>query len=271
VVLNADDPQIAFLARGLKAKVLFFGLNDPSSYLTEHDYATDSTYCLNCGGKLSYEGIYFSHLGNWYCGKCLEKKPTPTLSSWEYPLEGVYNRYNTLAAVLIGKTLSIEDETIKNALRNFKPAFGRLEEIEINGKKLKILLSKNPTGFNESLRTAISNNPKTIILALNDRIPDGRDISWIWDVDFEMIPDDTRIIITGDRAFDLGLRLKYARWQPKNGKSQRQKSNIRIHENTTEAIKVGLEEIAKGETLYILPTYSAMLEIRKVIGGRKIL
>lgn len=265
VVLNADDPQVADLSKNLKAKVSFFGLADSSLYLPAPDYATDSTYCLNCGNKLSYEGIYFSHIGNWHCDKCSEKRPALNISSWEYPLEGVYNRYNTLAAVLGAKSLGIEDEAVKKSLKNFKPAFGRQEQIEINGKKLKILLSKNPTGFNESLRTAISKNPKTIVLALNDRIPDGRDISWIWDVDFEMIPKDTKIIITGDRAYDLGLRLKYL------DRSQIGNSKPDIFESVAQAVKTGLDKTEISGTLYILPTYSAMLEIRKVIGGKKIL
>ena len=274
VVLNADDAQIAYLGKDLKAKVLYFGLEDSSLFLGKIPHAADSIYCLSCESKLEFKGVYFSHLGLWQCKKCGEKRPKPTLSDWQWPFDGIYNRYNTLAAVLTAKSLGIKEKKIQSALEKISPAFGRGEEFIIKGKKAKLLLSKNPTGFNVSIRRIIKSQAKVILLALNDRIPDGRDVSWIWDVDFEeLVSEVDHLIISGDRAYDLGLRIKYAlkAQEHKNIKTLEHNSKFKIFQELEKAIFNGLQSIEKNETLYILPTYSAMLEIRKILGGRKIL
>lgn len=270
VILNADDPQIAYLGKDLKAKVFHFGLNDPKITLKVRQHAMDTVYCPNCGTRLEFSRIYFSHLGQWRCSGCKIGRPKLDLTRWEWPLPGVYNRYNTLAAVLTGKTLGKEETVIKKALTGFKPAFGRMEEFEMEGKKIRILLSKNPTGFNESIRVVNEEKGKVVLLVLNDRIPDGRDVSWIWDADFEELGGVESIIVSGDRAFDMGLRIKYS---IKNEKLKMKNYNgkFKIIENLAEAILEGLRVMGGGETFYILPTYSAMLEVRKIISGRKIL
>lgn len=265
IILNADDPHIAFLGKNLTAKVLYFGLSDHSIFLKKMEHAVDSVYCPNCGKKLNFAGVYFSHLGIWNCPSCGAKRPTLDLSSWNYLLAGVYNRYNTLAAVLVGKVTGVEEREIGKALANFRPAFGRQEELDVNGKKVRILLSKNPAGFNECIRTLkeFSGEKKTIMVVLNDRTPDGRDVSWIWDVDFENIADYAGyLIVSGERVYDLALRLKYSGFD---------QDKTLINADLRGAIKSGLTKIKKGETLYILPTYSAMLEVRKIVGRRKIL
>lgn len=282
IIFNADDPLIAYLGKavnsrpGLEANTFYFGLDEPKLFQKQMEHATDSIFCLNCGNRLAYEGTYFSHLGIWKCHKCGEKRPTLDLKTWPSSLPGIYNAYNTLAAVSVAKQLSIPDRIIKKSLSGFAPAFGRQEEFKINGKRIKIFLSKNPTGFNQSLKTVISLGAKNILLVLNDRIPDGRDVSWIWDVDFEMLPNDILITVSGDRVYDLALRIKYsqksqissASWRIK---SQNQISKLKIFENLKQGIDEGLKRINHEETLYILPTYSAMLEIRKILKGRKIL
>ncbi len=248
-ILNADDPLIAHIAKKSKLPTRYFGLNDPKAYLPKMEHATDSIFCLNCGGRLTYQGLYYSHIGIWHCEQCGEKRPDPDISSWNYPLPGLYNRYNTLAAVGVAKALRVPDSLIKKALTGFAPAFGRQEEFTIDGKKVRIFLSKNPAGFNEALRTVIGLGAKNFLFVLNDRIPDGRDVSWIWDVDFEMLPKTSRVTVSGDRALDMALRLKYAEIKA--------------------AVKP-LEEAVRGAT-WILPTYSAMLEVRKILTGKKIL
>ena len=282
VILNADDPQIAYLGKKLKAKTIYFGIDKPDKFLPEVEHATDSTYCLSCGAKLEYKGIYFSHLGLWSCSRCGNTRPKPQLKGWTSILPGLYNEYNTLAAVAVVKSLGVKDTAIREGLEDFVPAFGRQEEFERNGKKIKIFLSKNPAGFNASLRTVLEIKPKTLLLVLNDRIPDGRDVSWIWDVDFEMIPDKTKIVVSGDRVYDMALRIKYIMKQPArnpdligiadaggfNNETIRQ---LVVKENLKEAIYAGLKEVGKGEILYILPTYSAMLDVRKILTGKKIL
>ena len=305
LILNADDPQIAHLGIRLShprldrgsadsrlrgndkeksfqlrsdSNVLYFGVNDKKHFLKQKEHATDSTFCLNCGGRLVYEGIYYSHIGVWKCVGCGEKRPQPDLSVWDSPMPGLYNQYNTLAAVSVAKALDIKDNIINQALQRFKPAFGRQEEFTINvptspglreaSKQVKLFLSKNPAGFNASLRTVLELNPKTVLLVLNDRIPDGRDVSWIWDVDFEILTQDKhKIIVSGDRVYDLALRMKYA-FQQYNNLAMQQ---LIIKENLAEAIETGLKSIKPEGTLYILATYSAMLEVRKILTGKKIL
>ncbi len=265
LILNADDPQIAFLGKGFNGKVLHFGLDDKTLALTTHQHAVDSTYCLSCGSKLTYKTTYYSHVGEWECKNCEEKRPKLNVSDPPaYPLSGVYNRYNTLAAVLVAKSNNVSNQTIEQSLKSFKPAFGRQEILEVNGKKVQIFLSKNPASFNQSLRTIAELNAKNLLIVLNDRIPDGRDVSWIWDVDFEeYISDKMDVSVSGDRAFDMALRLKYAHPHVKKVDT--------YYPLQDKGIEATLAKVAPNETLYILPTYSAMLEVRKILTGKKIL
>src|SRR3989344_4616630 len=204
LILNADDPQISYLSFHLEGvNVKYFGI-DSKNKTEKTQHASDSTYCPNCGKKLTYGSVYFSHLGDWKCEKCDFKHPKDTFAKYFiYPLAGMYNQYNTNAAVLLATQIGIDEKTINSALENFKPAFGRQEDINIDSKKIKIFLSKNPTSFNESLRTIADLNAKNLLIVLNDRIPDGRDVSWIWDVDVEeYIKSLKTLIISGDRAYD---------------------------------------------------------------------
>ncbi|MGH7245767.1 MAG: DUF1727 domain-containing protein, partial [Candidatus Levyibacteriota bacterium] len=141
------------------------------------------------------------------------------------------------------------------------PAFGRQEKILINGKTIEIFLAKNPTSFNQSLETIAALKAKHVLFALNDRIPDGRDVSWIWDIDFEEYRNTfSSITVSGERVFDLALRLQYADIRMTN-----------IEFRLGLAIQKALDTIPQGQTLFILPTYSAMLDVRKIVTGKKIL
>lgn len=266
LILNADDPQIAYLASRLKdVNVKYFGINSINK-INNIQHSADSTYCPKCGEKLIYNSIYFSHLGDWSCKKCYFKHPLKTFtSSPVYPLPGIYNEYNANAAALLAKEIGFNDGEIKSSLRNFKPAFGRQEILNINGKKVQIFLSKNPTSFNESLRTIMELKAKDLLIILNDRIPDGKDVSWIWDIGFEeFVPKFKNITISGDRVYDMGLRIKYSQAAIHN-------SLFIIQDNLEKAITLALQKTSKSETLYILPTYSAMLEVRRILTGKKIL
>lgn len=259
VIVNCDDPHLSFIGSQLKTKVKYFGIEDPSLFLSKMQHATDTIYCPNCGGRLTFAGVYFSHLGKWACGHCSFTPPKEDVTSadFESPIEGVYNIYNTLAAALTAEILGIRKEEIKKGLTAFTPAFGRMETIVSMGRRVKILLSKNPTGFNESLRTVAASKDKgPVLLILNDRIPDGRDISWIWDVDFEEYRKFPKYLVSGDRVYDMALRLKYADIR-----------EVMITQNIREA----LLSVKENEVLWILPTYSAMLDVRKELVGRKIL
>lgn len=260
LILNADDPQVAFLGKS-NSNVLYFGI-DSKNKTEKAQHASDSSNCPDCGGKLTYSSTYFSHLGDWSCKKCGFKHPEKTITTSPiYPLPGAYNEYNTNAASLLAQVLSFNKEKVISSLKDFKPAFGRQEKLSINGKKVQIFLSKNPTGFNESLKTIASLKAENLLIVLNDRIPDGRDVSWIWDVDFEDFSSQFKnVTVSGDRAFDMGLRLKYAEFK-----------NFNTAEDLPKATKTAIDKTPASETLYVLATYSAMLEVRKILTGKKIL
>ncbi len=266
VILNADDPEVAYLKRNLKTNVLSFDVAEKKQTNDLSVDAVDSVYCPNCQKRLTYSSVTFSHLGNWLCTNCSFKKPKADLSQvTSYPLSGTYNKYNTHAALLTAEAVGIDREKALSALSGFQPAFGRQEKISIGNKFVQIFLSKNPIGFNESLRTVREQDPKTILLLLNDRVADGKDVSWIWDIDFEtLIPKETTVIISGDRAYDMAVRLKYTH-------ASQKASQERVEEKLEDAIRKGLEMTRESETLYILPTYTAMLDARKILKGRKIL
>jgi lipid II isoglutaminyl synthase (glutamine-hydrolysing) len=275
ILLNADDPTLSSLGQQLKQKVLYFGLNEPELYLNEIPHAVDSIYCPSCGHLLDYQGVYLSHLGDYQCPSCGFKKSETNLDSREWPqiLIGVYNKYNTLAAGLLAQQLGIDSNHICETIKNFKAAFGRAEELDIDGKKVRILLSKNPVGMNETIR-AVNNinkasNSGVTLLILNDRIPDGTDVSWIWDVDTEeLVQLGGTLIVSGDRTYDMALRLQYS--SPEIITEQSNFTLI-VQENLHQAINIALKHTSTQETLHIIPTYSAMLEVREILVGRKIL
>lgn len=266
VIANADDPLISAICEHLKAKKVYIGLENPSLYRKTMQHATDTIYCPRCGTRLTYDGFYYSHLGKWACGSCGFTHPDVVISDKDYlsPIEGIYNKYNTITSATVGECIGLDSSTIQYALSLFIPAFGRMERMLARGKKVRIVLSKNPTGFNESLQTYLdSKDIGPVLLLLNDRIPDGTDVSWIWDVDFELLDGQKReIIVSGDRTYDMAIRLKYALTDMRF---------ITVTDNLLSAIDVALSKIGKHETLWILATYSAMLDVRKIITGKSIL
>ncbi len=260
VFANADDPLISHVATAAPNHIYF---SIPSKLKTSRSlsHAVDSTTCPKCNSSLDYLSISYSHLGNYFCPSCSYSNPRS--SHYEIPsmLLGTYNQYNLNAAALVLKQIfEFKEKEILSSLSSLKPAFGRQEEVDINGKKVMYLLSKNPTGFNESLRVAIENKSSSLLILLNDRIPDGRDISWIWDVDFEILKRSKIIVaVSGDRAYDMANRLLFA------GVTHE------VFEKPENAFKNALKNTMEGQRLTILPTYSAMLEIRKLISGKSIL
>lgn len=264
VIINADDPHLSSIGKRLTVPVRYFGIDNPKLYLPRMQHATDTIYCPECGSRLSFDGVYFSHLGSWTCPECHFCHPKMQIVSTDVscPLEGVYNIYNVMAATLAGMCVGVSLSVIRKKMATFTPAFGRMETLVINGTSIRILLSKNPTGFNESLRTYKDSKGKgPLLLVLNDRIPDGTDVSWIWDVDFEMLDARRKIIVSGDRALDMGVRMKYGGLM----------STVSIEAHLHTALNRLLDSVKKGETGWILATYSAMLDVRKILIGKKIL
>lgn len=272
IILNGDDPTLAYLGQQLPQRVLLFGLSEPEAYLDEIPHAVDSIYCPHCGHSLEYKGVYLSHQGDFHCPSCGFSKGHLAIDSRKWPqvLIGIYNKYNTLAAVLAAQEIGIDTTTILDTIKNFQAAFGRAEELEVAGKHVRILLSKNPVALNETIRAVnqikSAGGSSTTLMVLNDRTPDGTDVSWIWDVDTEkLVEKGGVVVVSGDRVYDMALRIHYSR---KDGDHS---CKLIIKEDLQEAINTALEHTPIGETLHILPTYSAMLEVRGLLTGRKIL
>mgnify|MGYP006274865997 CR=1 FL=1 len=272
VILNADDPTLCHLGQNLRQTVLFFGLNQPQLYLEAIPHAVDSIYCPVCGASLNYKGVYLSHLGDYHCSSCGFAKAKLDINSqdWGQILVGVYNKYNTLAAALTAQTLNISPPLIKQTIQTFRAAFGRAEELNVKGTPVRILLSKNPVGMNETIRTVneikAQGQAETVLLVLNDRAPDGTDVSWIWDVDTEqLVAQGGTIVVSGDRVYDMALRIQYSQ-EILNHPDL----NLIIKANLKQAVDTALKATPPQHTLHILPTYSAMLEVRQLLTGRKI-
>lgn len=270
VVLNSDDPTLNHLGQNLSQTVRFFGLSEPQLYLKEIPHAVDSIYCPRCGASLDYQGVYLSHLGDYTCPSCGFTKNTPALDSqdWGQILIGVYNKYNTLAAGLLAQEIGVSRPAIDETVRTFKAAFGRAEELTVQGKHVRILLSKNPVGLNETIRAIqgvqLQGKSSVTLMVLNDRTPDGTDVSWIWDADMEPLTEQGgTIVVSGDRVFDMALRIKYSA-QPDDLK-------LIVKPDLENAIATAIAQTPANETLHIVPTYSAMLEVRKRLTGREIL
>jgi lipid II isoglutaminyl synthase (glutamine-hydrolysing) len=277
LVVNGDDPALAHLGQQLEhgvnpKPVKYFGLSEPELYLDEIPHAVDSIYCPSCGTALDYQGVYLSHQGDFDCPKCSFTKSELSIDSREWPqvLIGIYNKYNTLAAITVMQAIGIGKPVILDTISTFQAAFGRSEEVVYNGKKVRILLTKNPASMNETIRAVSqvnrSGSSAVSLMVLNDRTPDGTDVSWIWDVDTEkFVNAGGTIVVSGDRVYDMALRLEYSKTDPHSG------CKIIVKENLKEAIDTAIELTQPQETLHIIPTYSAMLDVREIITGKKIL
>jgi UDP-N-acetylmuramyl tripeptide synthase len=287
-VLNADDPLIADLGRDREERprpgVVYFGIEDAAQALPELQHAFDAKHCRRCGHPYAYERAFVGHLGHYSCPNCGAERPRPEVAATEIelrgmegsralvrtpageirlelPLPGLYNVYNALAAVAAGLRLGVAPERIAAALGEMRAAFGRVETIEVAGKPVSILLIKNPAGANEVLRTLrleAGEQQLDLWLALNDRIADGRDVSWVWDADFELLAARVRrVVCAGTRAAEMALRLKYAGWPT---------DSIEV----VPGIEASLDRAVAGagERLFALPTYTALLELRKLLADR---
>ena len=282
-VVNADDPLIANLARG-RQHVLRFGVDDVAAARERLPHAADSKYCVDCGAPYDYEAAYVGHLGAYACRRCGNGRPpldvlarairfealegstfelvTPAGStSVRLALPGLYNVYNALAAASLALVLGASLDEIQAGLERFRAAFGRFERIGVGDRTVLMLLVKNPAGANEAVRTLVDGGPPPVaVVALNDEIADGRDVSWIWDVDFEpLVGALDRVVATGSRAHELGLRFKYGGMDP---------ARIEILPELDRALDRGLELTLPGGELPILPTYTAMLALRRIVADR---
>jgi UDP-N-acetylmuramyl tripeptide synthase len=298
LVLNADDPLLADLGRE-RPDAVYFGVDDDTLALPGMAHAADAKHCRRCGAPYSFDAIYLGHLGHYHCDSCGQRRPSPSVNAHEVTLEGVrassftlvtpkgearvalqlpglYNVYNALAAAALAVALEVPLESIVRGLGEARPAFGRGERVLLspttasNGagappgaqRELRILLIKNPAGANEILRTlALEPGEHDLLAVLNDNIADGRDVSWIWDADFELLTERVRVVTcSGTRAADLALRLKYAGLDPRR---------IRLMSDLPRALEqAAADRPHEDAPLYALPTYTAMLALRELLVRR---
>jgi UDP-N-acetylmuramyl tripeptide synthase len=245
-------------------------------------HAADSKHCRNCGHAYEYEAVYLGHMGRYRCPSCGRTRPEPQVAATSValegmegsrvelrtprgelalrlPLPGLYNVYNAVAAVAAALELDVPLATVGEALEGFGGAFGRVETIPVDGRRVSILLIKNPAGANEVLRTLLLEDGQLDLwMALNDSIADGRDISWIWDADFEVLAGRVRrVTCSGTRAEEMALRLKYAGIDAELG----------VEHDLGESLDSAVANAA-GERVYALPTYTALLELRDLLADR---
>lgn len=269
IFINGDDPQLYYIGTKLSQKIQYFGIGKKLMKLKYVPNDVDSIYCPVCLTLLKYNQLSYAHLGDFYCPNCQFKRTEVndfSKTNISYPMSGLYNVYNTNAVLLLIKSLiNIKIKDINKWLKEFVPTFGRQEEIIYKNRKVFILLSKNPAGFNQSIQTVremIKNKRANFLIVLNNKIPDGLDVSWIWDVDFKPIFDvANNVYVSGDRVYDINLRLKY----------ENSKNSIDTFEDLSDAVESIINKTKEEERLFILPTYSAMLEVRKILLGRKLL
>ena len=293
VVVNADDPTLAAISDRLQARRVCFGLDesDPRLRLPTLPHAVDATVCRRCGHDLAYDALYSAHLGAWRCPSCGNQRPrldvvgrgivldgvdalrlavdvsapnqAPRRLDLAIAVPGLYNAYNAVAAVAAATAFGIADEVVTGALGRFRSAFGRIERVSYKGRVLVLALVKNPVGFNETLRmltAATDGLTVPTLIAINDLFADGRDVSWLWDVDFELLADgDAPLFSAGLRGADMANRLKYA------GVSS---ERIRpLPSDLAAALDSFVDALPVGQTGYLLPTYTAMLELRRILAG----
>jgi UDP-N-acetylmuramyl tripeptide synthase len=283
LVANGDDPQLGEIATERPGSVVF-GLDDPRHASPDLQHAADSKWCVRCGTPYVYAAAYIGHLGDYRCLACGHARPPLDLLAREIELNGLdsvsfrldtpegsahvelqvpglYNVYNALAAASLARALGASLDAVVSGLQGFSAAFGRFERIQLDERSLLVLLIKNPAGANEVVRTIVAGGaPRLLLVALNDEIADGRDVSWIWDVDFEpLLARLERLIATGERAAELALRFKYA-GLPEDA--------IEVVPSLETALDRGLALTPPGEELAALPTYTAMLALRDLVARR---
>ncbi len=277
LVLNADDPTLAYLGKNVHCKVIYFGIEDRKLLNKDVPLAVDNIRCPSCGANLKYSGYFISHQGHFECPQCNFSRPKPDIVADKIKLSqnksefdlvdksgfsldltnnvpGLYNIYNCLSSYAALKAANFSLDSFSLTVHDFRPVFGRAEKLSHQGRNIVVALAKNPTGFNEIINTYLKNGPQTVLILINDLIADGRDVSWLWDVNFEQLTDiKHKFLTSGIRGADMALRLKYAGL-----------TNFENIVDVGDALDKGLAEIPQNDTLLIIPTYTAMLGLKKL-------
>ncbi|ABO50526.1 domain of unknown function DUF1727 [Desulforamulus reducens MI-1] len=283
LVLNTDDPLVAQMKEATGHNASFFGLAPNQRTGNGAKQTRESRFCPHCGNELYYLSFQYSQLGSYACAQCGFKREDPEIEASDvinqgialqcrirYPggetklaihTQGFYNLYNALAAFTVGYLVGIDNEQILQGLLKYKPAIGRMETFNYKGKSAILNLVKNPTGYNEGITTLMSlHGSKNVFMAVNDNDADGRDISWLWDVDFEHLAQGHQSIETftcsGLRGEEMALRLKYAGVPVEK---------ITVIQEMDAAILKALED--PGESIYLFSTYTALWPAQRILLG----
>ncbi|HEY9730533.1 MAG TPA: MurT ligase domain-containing protein [Drouetiella sp.] len=287
-ILNADDPNVSQLVP--ECSRIFFGIESVKNPTEKQTTAVDGmgpqsmelSYCAQCGAETAYSLVFYGQLGHWSCANCGHKRPVPRVKASDVevgptgstfvltiderkgdavvPLPGMFNVYNALAAAASAASIGVTIETIRQGLKNYQTLFGRSERVTISGKNVLIQLIKNPAGASQAIAAVAADPDARILIAINDNYADGRDISWLWDADFEQLASHSKkLIVSGQRAEDMAVRMKYA------GVAQ---ENIHTESKLDKALDQALDMVPAHETLWILPTYTCLLEMQKILKAR---
>ncbi|MBQ4528844.1 MAG: DUF1727 domain-containing protein [Clostridia bacterium] len=264
LVLNGDDPVTMQLAKG--RKFVTYGVDENCNVSVRE--SKEGKFCLCCGRELSYNYYHYSQLGDYYCKNCGFKRPRldyfakninmddgikfdingkiETTLSVNY--RGFYNIYNILASVCVLCECKESYVGINSVFDEYKPQIGRMEAFCIGGKTTVLNLAKNPAGFNQAIATVLTDKrSKDILIAINDMPSDGKDISWIWDVDFERLAEGNvnKIYVSGMRKHDLAVRLKYGGFK-----------NVSVVGSERDDLKKIISD--DGEICYMLVNYTVL-------------
>ncbi|MBE3590054.1 MAG: DUF1727 domain-containing protein [Firmicutes bacterium] len=230
VLLNADDPLSRYIGLTAGRPAVYYGMERGMAKPPERETMRDGTLCLRCGRPLRYEGFFYGQLGVYECPACGFARPSPDFmgeydgaslrvtgggapARFQLPVRGVFNAYNALAAIAMARLQGVPDSAVEEALRRYRGPLGRMQVYGTDPASV-LNLVKNPAGCDTVLETLCGEDvDKVLCIAINDLAADGRDVSWLWDADFERIPERGRAVLcvtTGLRAEDMALRLKYA-------------------------------------------------------------
>jgi len=276
LLLNADDPLMSHFQDQTGLHSWYYGFNDTNYDILDPAESREGRFCIVCGEELIYDRYHYAQLGNYHCPKCGNHNPAKQFAGGDLtmdptihfqinemfitsPYQGFYNAYNIVAAVSLAKILDISDEIIREAILKVEPRAGRMERFMIARKPVVLILVKNPTGLNQSLSMLLQDPAeKNVFIALNDNAADGRDISWIWDAEVEVLSNENlglqSFIGSGQRSGDIAVRAKYA--------------GVPLEKIIIEpSLKYGIQLAVDrpSDRSYILCTYTALFECRKIL------
>ena len=270
LIVNGDDALSAYLAMDTGNPCTFYGISR-QVMKNETNEIREGRFCKKCGARLEYSFYHYSQLGDYLCPKCGFKRPDPDFDAYDVQVgdrlafrvedrllsanyKGFYNVYNILAAYAGVRTAGFSGEHFNDMLRKFNPENGRMEQFRIQGAGVTLNLAKNPAGFNQNISAVMQDKSlKDVIIAINDNAQDGIDISWLWDVDFDLFRDESirSVTVSGIRCQDMRLRLKY----------------VDIPSMLEEDVETAVRSRVKDGTgnLYVLVNYTALFSTRNIL------